>query len=112
MKNLKDEDFVICGYVLKDGGVVGLVLGVYDGEDMVDRGHVTLGVSREAYQHIIAIPRADNPFADEPNEETVWIRPELACTVKFIERAANGDLRQPVFKGLREDKSPEECVLS
>lgn len=26
------------------------------------------------------------------------------------ERAANGGMRQPVFKGLQEDKGPEECV--
>ena len=45
----------------------------------------------------------------EGNENTIWVRPELVCTVKYMMKTESGSLRQPVFKGLREDKRPEEC---
>jgi bifunctional non-homologous end joining protein LigD len=40
----------------------------------------------------------------------VWLRPELVCHVKFLEWTRDGNLRQPVFLGLREDKTPHEVV--
>ena len=30
--------------------------------------------------------------------------------VKYMGKTASGSLRQPMFKGLREDKAPEECM--
>lgn len=45
------------------------------------------------------------------NDEAIWITPLLVGTVKFMEYTENGGLRQPVFKGFREDKKPEECRL-
>ena len=43
------------------------------------------------------------------NEEAIWISPYLVGTVKFMEYTETGGLRQPVFKGFREDKKPEQC---
>lgn len=107
-KNLQDDDFVICGYIEKGGGVVSIVLGQYDQGELIDKGHVTLGLSHEAFQAISKIPHSSPPFSDD--DDTVWVKPELICTVKFMEKTASGKLRQPVFKGLREDKEPKECV--
>ena len=45
----------------------------------------------------------------EGNENAIWVQPQLACTVKYMMKTESGSLRQPVFKGLREDKRPEEC---
>ena len=43
------------------------------------------------------------------NENAFWVQPKLVCTVKYMMKTESGSLRQPVFKGLREDKRPEEC---
>ena len=52
-------------------------------------------------------------YADFPDfEDAVWIMPQLVCRVEFMERTPGGGLRQPVFRGLRDDKAPEECVIS
>jgi bifunctional non-homologous end joining protein LigD len=40
----------------------------------------------------------------------VWVRPELICEVEFTEWTREGTLRQPSFKGLRDDKDPREVV--
>jgi bifunctional non-homologous end joining protein LigD len=39
-----------------------------------------------------------------------WLRPRLVCQVKFAEWTRDGKLRQPVFLGLREDKSAAEVI--
>src|SRR5260370_41024856 len=39
-----------------------------------------------------------------------WVKPELVCTVKYLEFTPDNQLRAPVFLGLRADKDPKECV--
>ena len=39
-----------------------------------------------------------------------WVRPELCFAVEFSEWTKGGQLRQPVFRGLRPDKAPAECA--
>ncbi len=40
----------------------------------------------------------------------VWVEPLLICEVEFTEWTNEGTLRQPSFKGLRDDKAPREVV--
>ncbi|WP_101549052.1 MULTISPECIES: RNA ligase family protein [Anaerotruncus] len=114
-KNLLDDDFVVCGYIRKSDHMTSIVLGQYDGPALVYKGHVTLGVSGEDFRRIeahntVAAPAMEVP-AGHGNEQAEWITPDLVCTVKFMERTANGGMRQPVFKGLRDDKAAHECKV-
>ena len=88
-----------------------LVLGQYRSGQLVYKGYVTLGVGGESYQKIRAVPTLQEPPMDVPeeNENAIWVQPQLVCTVKYMMKTESGSLRQPVFKGLREDKRPEEC---
>ena len=115
IKNLLDDDFVVCGYIRKDNRMTSIILGQYDKEGVLRyKGHVTLGVGGKPFQRILEQPRAIHPPLEAPpghgNEDVVWLAPTLVCTVKFMERTKSGGMRQPVFKGLREDKEPEECI--
>lgn len=110
-KNLKDDDFIICGYIEKGSGIISLVLGQYNtAGNIVDKGHVTLGVSHDAFRIISHTTEGHPLFLQKPEYDVRWLRPQLVCTVKFMEKTASGGLRQPVFKGIRQDKQPEECV--
>lgn len=111
-KNLKDTDYVVCGYLPKENGMTSILLGQYVRGALTYKGHVTLGVGGESFHRIRKLPRLDIPPFAPPNgnENTVWVVPTLCCTVKYMEKNESGKLRQPVFKGLREDKLPEECV--
>ena len=110
-KNMKDDDFVVLGYIQKHGGVTSIIVGQYQGERLLYRGHVTLGVSSEGMRRIEAMERLPGPPCAVPagNKDAVWVVPELVCTVKYMELTANGSMRQPVFKSLRDDKRPTEC---
>lgn len=116
MKNLMDDDFVVCGYIYKKNNMTSIVLGQYSGENLVYKGHVTLGVGGAAFTQVKAQPRVDHPPFDKPippghgNEDAIWVAPTLVCTVEYMHKTSNGGMRQPVFKGLRNDKTPEECV--
>ena len=37
---------------------------------------------------------------------TTWVRPSLVVRVKFADWTSKGELRQPVYLGLRSDKKP------
>ncbi|WP_375372935.1 DNA ligase [Clostridium sp. CF012] len=113
IKNLQDDDFVVCGYIFKDNGVISIVLGQYSSKELVYKGHVTLGISTVDFQIIKSAPGlSTQPFSDLPsgNENALWIEPDLVCTVKYMMKTSNGSLRQPVFKGLRDDKAPKDCI--
>lgn len=114
IKNLMDDDYIICGYVDKAEFVVSLVLGQYDNAGrIIYKGRVTLGKSSDDFALIEKQPKVkDSPFAVKPPEyvdDAVWIRPELVCKVAFMARNHNGLMRQPVYRGLRPDKTPDEA---
>ena len=114
IKNLQDDDFVVCGYIAKKSNAASVILGQYDGDDLIYKGHVSLGVSDSDFRTISNTKEMTRPYFNEmpPGDEgTVWIEPRHVCTVKYMMKTASGSMRQPVFKGLRSDKEPRECVV-
>lgn len=111
IKYLQDDDFVVLGYVPKENSMNSIILGQYRANELIYKGHVTLGVGGEPFRKIQALDKIHCPFSEIPkgNEHAVWVEPKLVCTVKYMMKTESGGLRQPVFKGLREDKAPEEC---
>ena len=115
IKYLLDDDFVVCGYIFKEKGVISIVLGQYSGKTLVYKGHVTLGISGEDFNIIKSSPKlSSHPFNELPsgNDNAVWIELNLVCIVKYMMKTSNGSLRQPVFKGLRDDKDPKDCTIN
>ena len=112
IKYFQDDDFAVLGYVLKENSMNSIILGQYQNGQLVYKGHVTLGVGGEPFRRIKELSKTDCHFSDIPkvNENAVWVKPELVCTVKYMMKTESGGMRQPVFKGLRDDKMPEECI--
>lgn len=112
IKYLQDDDFAVLGYVPKENSMNSIILGQYQNGRLVYKGHVTLGVGGEPFRRILTLNRVNCPFTEVPkgNENAVWVKPKLVCTVKYMMKTENGGMRQPVFKGLREDKLPEDCI--
>lgn len=112
IKNLLDDDFVICGYILKPNNIVSLILGAYDNGNLINQGHVILGISGNTFNKIKEVKKINIPrFEDAEENQIIWIEPKLVCTVQYMMRTRTYGLRQPVFKGLRDDKAPEDCIV-
>ncbi len=108
IKVMQDEDLLVLGYQPdEDGKVKDLILGYYNEKgELKCRGKVYLGVSK-AEQKIIADFAKKNtvkrPWFDK-YKNTVWLKPQLVGTAHFMHETESGGMRQPVWKGLRDDK--------
>lgn len=115
MKVMMEEDYVVCGYILKSNHMTSIILGQYRGNTLIYKGHVTMGVSGQAFDIISRHPTLlSAPFIAYPaghgNDRAIWLSPDLVCIVKFMHHTKSGGMRQPVFKGLRFDKTAAECI--
>ena len=120
IKILMSEDAIICGYTKPSGsrkGFGSLVLGVYKNGELIHIGNVGTGFSEKVIQElmdimlqIITIKPAFKKLPEE-HKDITWVKPKLVCEIKFQEWTEDNFLRQPVFLGLREDKSPEDVKL-
>jgi bifunctional non-homologous end joining protein LigD len=113
------QEVVIGGFTKPKGGrayLGALLVGVYKNGKLVYAGHVGGGFDREGlkemYQRLKPIVTSKCPFEEEPdpNMPVTWVKPKLVCEVKFAEWTSDGMLRQPVFLGIRVDKSPKQVV--
>ena len=127
------QEFVIGGYIPGEGSrakrVGSVLVGYYDKRrSELRRGqrqklHFAGGVGSGLKESDLAFltkelrerKRADSPFdvgapSGPKARFAVWCEPELVCEVSWTEWTNEGTLRQPAFKGMRDDKDPREVV--
>ncbi|MBV9411522.1 MAG: non-homologous end-joining DNA ligase [Acidimicrobiia bacterium] len=121
VKNHRGQEFVIGGWSTGEGrraGTIGaLLLGYYDADGkLLYAGHVGTGFTdkllAELQKEMAPLTRPDSPF-DTPVarvKNATFVEPKLVGEVQFAEWTREGTLRQPSFKGLREDKDPRKVV--
>lgn len=108
IKVMQDEDLLILGYQPDgDGNVKDLILGYFDERGTLKcRGKVYLGISEEERAIIAEFAKKNavkRPWFDK-YKNAVWLKPELVGTAHFMHETESGGMRQPVWKGLRDDK--------
>jgi bifunctional non-homologous end joining protein LigD len=117
------QDCVVVGWTPGQGGrsgtfgallVAALDGGIWRWVGQVGSGFTeqTLDRLREALEPLVR----DTPPIDDPELAAVkgatFVEPELVCEVEYLEiTKGTGKMRAPSFKGLRPDKTPDECVL-
>lgn len=113
-KRMADEDFIVAGYIPKAANTYSIIMAKYGHKkELIYKGHVTAGVKK----HHISILRetGENPFQKLPtgsgNEQAVWVAIEVVCVVEYMPNLQNY-IRQPTFKGFRDDVLPEEVRIS
>ena len=116
----REQEAVICGFTAPKGSrqyFGSLVLGVYDGKELVYAGQCGAGFRVELLQELKrkfdATVLTAAPFSKLPEISqgvVTWIKPKLVCKVLFTERTEEGLFRHPVFGGLLEGKNPRKVV--
>jgi bifunctional non-homologous end joining protein LigD len=79
-------------------------------------GRVGSGLAGKEQERVLAALRGlsigASPFADEvPDMDargTTWVRPEVVMEVQSLGLSSGGRLRQPAYRGLRPDLSPDD----
>lgn len=110
-KILDDDEAIVIGYIPKANHMTSLVLAKYNNKnELVITSHVTLGVSlQKLKEHGMAVSRSPFTHIPKGHENATWIKP-MVCTVEYMPSEKEG-YRQATFKGIRDDKSPEECRI-
>jgi bifunctional non-homologous end joining protein LigD len=119
IKTSKRQEVVIEGFTAakKTRPFFGaLALAVREGDGWRYIGHVGAGFGHaaleELYGKLIKLKTAKSPFAKKVKDEavTTWVRPFLVAEVKFTEWTTSGEMRHPVYLGLREDKQAGDVI--
>jgi bifunctional non-homologous end joining protein LigD len=120
IKNWGRQEAVIGGWRAGEGGRMGrigaLLLGVYDGAGELHYvGRVGTGFDARELERLAGLlkplARPTTPFTGrQPPKQSHFVEPELVCEVEFSEWTQTGTLRQPSYKGLRDDKRPQDVV--
>jgi bifunctional non-homologous end joining protein LigD len=132
VKLTRSQDFVIGGYTLPEGNrkyFGSLLVGYQSTTGLLFAGRVGTGFSEQVLASIDIqlqkLRRAACPFINLPEKtrgrwgqgitpavmkRCGWVTPVLVAQVKFTEWTHDGQLRQPVFLGLRSHKVPEEVL--
>ena len=128
VRNWRRQELVIGGWMPGEGGRSGLIgsllVGYWDSTPneardlerpplLVYAGGVGSGFTNDEIERLTrmltARSRDETPFdvGGPKRPEARFCDPELVCEVQFSEWTHEGTLRQPSYKGLREDKDPK-----
>jgi bifunctional non-homologous end joining protein LigD len=119
VKNVRRTDVVIGGWLGGEGGRAGrlgaLVVGYHDEEGALRyAGRVGTGFDDQELDRVGKLlagrERPDSPFEGrQPPKLTHFVEPDLVASVEFSQWTSANTLRQPSYKGLRDDVPPEDA---
>jgi bifunctional non-homologous end joining protein LigD len=119
IKAAKRQEVVVAGFTapMRTRPFFGaLVLAVREDDTWRYIGHVGTGFSHKTLEELHAklvklkIPKSPFPGKVKDERVTTWVKPSLVAEVKFAEWTIKGELRQPVYLGLRTDKRAKDVV--
>ena len=130
IKTEKRQEFVVGGYTKNENTsklFSALLVGVYENGEFHFVTPVGTGFNTATQKDILAKLKPYEtktcPFVEEPEynkpsrfrpnppkAKVVWVKPKLVAEVSYRELTKDGAVRHPSFKGLREDKKPQQVI--
>jgi bifunctional non-homologous end joining protein LigD len=115
----QEDEFVIAGYTAPAGSrehFGALLLAAHHHGQLRYAGKVGTGFTRATlaalYKKFQPLVRAKPAVIDPPRERDVtWLAPRLVAQIAYAEWTSDRKLRQPVFLGLRDDKSAKDVTI-
>jgi len=101
------ETLAIAGFALDGTEWDGLYVGRRKGDDLVYAGKVDHGFdkvsSADLRKRLEPLVRKTQAFAKRISHKGIWVEPKLLAEIEYRAKSADGKVRHPFFKGLRED---------
>ena len=119
VKASKVQEVVIVGFTAPKGQrrfFGSLLLAVRDGKSWKYAGRVGAGFAHaslgELHDKLVPLITDTKPIAEKvPNVAgTTWVKSKLVAEIKYTEWTKAGEMRHPVFLGLRTDKKATDVV--
>jgi bifunctional non-homologous end joining protein LigD len=120
MKCEISQNFVVGGFTDPQGSRVGLgalLVGFFDGQDLVFCGKVGTGLDTKLLTQLRAqlgaLEVENTPFTKAkglPRSGVHWVEPGIVVHVAFVEWTVNEKLRHPRLLGVVEGQSPRRVV--
>jgi bifunctional non-homologous end joining protein LigD len=121
VKTTARQELVVGGWIPGKGkrrnSIGALLLGVYEEEGALRYvGRVGSGFGEDDLERLsrllAPLERSTSPFTagEKPPRGAIFCEPRLMVEVEFTSWTSAGSLRHPVYKGLRQDKPPEQVV--
>jgi len=115
------QEFVVAGYVpssVNSKAIGSLVMGYYDKGKFRHAGRVGTGysntVAQSLFKRLDALSTDRSPFDEKltgpEKKDVVFVKPETVAEVEFRGWTADAHIRHASFRGIREDKDPEDIV--
>jgi bifunctional non-homologous end joining protein LigD len=122
VKNFRTQSVVVGGrrpgQGRRAGGIGSLLFGVPDDEGrLVYAGHVGTGFRDQDLKDLerMLTPRTTSPFSGtlprEITRDAHWVEPDLVGEVAYAVWTAEGRLRHPSWRGVRDDLEPDDVVV-
>jgi bifunctional non-homologous end joining protein LigD len=97
----------IAGFALKADKFDGIYLGRRKGNDLVYAGKVDHGFDQSSTADLQArlkpLIRKTQPYVKKIAHRGIWVEPSLLAEIEYRAKSAEGKVRHPFFKGIRED---------
>lgn len=129
MRVNQGQEFVIGGYTVGSRSFDALILGYYDGPDLIyvarTRSGFTPATRAQVSRRLRGLDTAACPFANLPEAKSGrwgegltrekmadcrWVAPTLVARIEFLEWTADHHLRHSRFVGLRDDKAARDVT--
>jgi bifunctional non-homologous end joining protein LigD len=101
------ETLTIAGFALDGSDWDGLYLGRRKGKELIYAGKVDHGFDRASAKELRArltpLIRRTQPYSKRIAHRGIWVEPELLAEIEYRAKSAEGKVRHPFYRGLRED---------
>jgi bifunctional non-homologous end joining protein LigD len=100
------ETLPIAGFALDGEKFDGLYLGRHKGEELLYAGKVDHGFepasAKDLQERLKPLIRRTQPYSKKIAHRGIWVEPSLLAEIEYRAKSAQGKVRHPVFKSVRE----------
>ncbi|SED10914.1 non-homologous end-joining DNA ligase [Bradyrhizobium erythrophlei] len=101
------ETLTIAGFALYGNKWDGIYVGRRKGDELIYAGKVDHGVDKasaaDLRKRLTPLIRKTQPYTKRIAHRAIWAEPEVMAEIEYRAKSAEGKVRHPFFRGVRED---------